>query len=84
MTFLCTVGGALVAKSHPWPEPWAFRCDWCGTILPYGCTLAENDKRHNIDEAREFHTADPTTHVPGGRHQCGRCEGWADQIGLGL
>lgn len=75
MTFLCTVDGVLVAKEWPWPEPWAFRCDTCGSIDPYGSTLRPAERRWYEGQVREI---TPDT------HRCERCEGWTDQLGLGL
>ena len=73
MTFLCTVDGQLVSKPHPWPEPWAFRCDGCVRILPYGCVITAGERRTSVQQARITY---PDT------HRCGACEGMVDQPSL--
>ena len=82
--FLATVAGQLVPGGRyggdqfgspwvGWPQPWAFRCDGCGAVLPYACTITRANRRKTINQAR----------VEGfDRHLCGACDGFTEQIGL--
>ncbi len=77
---MATVDGKLVPDGRiagvpGWPKPWAFRCDDCGRVLPYGVTLGEHNRRDNLDEARESYPD---------RHVCGVCEGATQQLALAL
>lgn len=80
MTFLATIEGELVGgipsgDPRGWPRPWAFRCDGCGATLPYGCVLVAAERRTSFAQAR----------LDGGdRHLCAACDGFAEQIAMGL
>lgn len=76
MTFLATVEGELVPGGDgPWDRPWGLRCDDCGRTLPYGVVLIGHERRTSRDQARN---------LSGDVHRCGDCEGFTEQLGLGL
>jgi len=70
MTFLCTRNGQLVdggGQSLGWPQPWAYRCNDCAALLPYGCCLGLNERREAMDQVRS---------LGGDRHRCAVCDGF--------
>jgi len=74
VTFLCTRDGQLVdGGASPWPQPWGFRCNDCGSVLPYRVVLRPSERRTLMDEAR---------HMGADLHRCGVCEGFGEQRGL--
>ncbi len=86
MTFLATLpDGTLTSERYGSDglmhrQPWYLRCDTCGRMLPYGCVIDEREHRYSPEQSRRLgYRAD------GGEiDRCGWCEGFVEQIGLGL
>ena len=61
------------------PKPWYIRCDTCGELLPYMCTLGAGDRRESLRQARTTGYRMDGSNID----QCGVCE-TGGQMGLGL
>jgi hypothetical protein len=73
VTFLATVNGALVpGGSGPWEKPWAFRCDTCGDVRPYGVVASRGEKLGRLQ----------VRHLNHDQHRCYSCE--TPQLDMGL
>lgn len=64
---------------YDWPQPWAFRCDFCGRIFPYGCTVYRERTPLWPPNVRSVRGDDVLPGQEGERHRCAYCEGWRDR-----
>lgn len=55
---------------YDWPDPWAFRCDFCKRVFPYGCVIYRGRTPLRPPGMRQLDGYDV--------HRCAYCEGWRD------
>jgi hypothetical protein len=85
MSFLATYDGVLgpgyvggEARTHTfddvefydWPQPWAFLCDDCQRVFPYGCVMSRDSRSKLVPPTVRQHAGD--------LHRCAFCEGYVE------